>query len=297
MTPGSETGPAIDTIPLAEIQDFLKKLRVVETYREMPYIVGIEEERERVVVGQLAYARGIPNAQVGDMYAIMRPMTVFGRSHRGSGEFELRHDDLDFRGDKLNLRNWDNYWEDVSFGREGQPDYLGTEMKQVSLAQVTRPEGHGIETATLLLLGDGAEVRKGDRLMPAEAQPFDLQFFPHPPKKQAVVSEYTKFRVIGIPDNIGGAGTHEVIAISGGTDDDIDNGTVFSVWRIGTNVKDDVLHSNNLMADMDHVKLADEYVGHVMVFRAFNRMSYGLLMDGIKEIKIGYILKHPDATR
>jgi hypothetical protein len=298
MSRGVETGPAIETIPLAEIQDFLKKLRVVDTYKDMPYIVGIEEDQERVTVGQLAYARGIPNAQVGDIYAIMRPTVAYGRSHRGSGEYELRHDDLDFRGDKLDFKNWDNYWQDVSFGKEGQPDYLGTEMKEVSLAQVTRPEGHGIETATLLLTGEGVEVRVGDRLMPAEAQPFDLQFFPHAPKRQPVVADYTKFRVIGIPDNIGAAaGTHEVLALSGGTEDGIDNGTVFSVWRIGTNAKDKVANRNALSQDLDHVKLADEYVGHVMVFRAFDKMSYGLLMDGTKDIYVGNILKNPDATR
>ena len=185
----------------------------------------------------------------------------------------------------------------MSFAREGERDYLGTEMREVSLAQVTRPEGHGIETATLLLVGEGVEVMKGDRLMPVEMQPFDLQFFPHPPRQQAVVSEYTKFRVIGIPDSVHAAGTHTVIALSGGTADGIDNGTVFSVWRIGSNQADHVAHSNNLAADNDRVRLADEYEGHVMVFRAFDKMSYGLLMDGTKEIFVGDVLKHPDATR
>jgi len=297
MTRGVAMGPAVNTVPLAEIQDFLKKLRVVDSYKEMPYVVGLEEDQVIVNNGQLAYARGIPNAQVGDMYAIMRPTVQYGRSHRRSGEFELRHDELDFRGDKFAGRNWDNYWQDVSYAREGQTDYLGTEMKEVSLAQVTRPEGHGIETATLLLVGQGVEVQKGDRLMPVEAQPFDLQFFPHPPQRQAVVSEYTKYRVIGVPDSIHFAGTHTVIALSGGTVDGIDNGTVFSVWRIGSNAADHVAHSNNLAADSDRVRLADEYEGHVMVFRAFDRMSYGLLMDGTKPIMVGDVLKHPDATR
>ncbi len=297
MTRGMDTGPAINTIALSDVQDFLKKMRVFDSVRDLPYIVGLEEDQERVVSGQLAYARGIANAQLGDMYAIVRPTVQYGRSHRASGEFELRHDDLDFRGYKANGVNQDNYWQDVSFGREGQPAYLGTETKEVSLAQVTRPQGHGIETTTLLLVGEGSEVRKGDRIVPVEARPFDLQFFPHPPQRQAVVSEYSKYRVIGVPDNIEAAGTHEVIALSGGLADDIDNGTVFSVWRVGANATDDVAHGNHIAADVDRVKLADEYEGHVMVFRAFNRMSYGLLMDGTKEIHVGDLLKHPDATR
>ncbi|MBS0211723.1 MAG: LysM peptidoglycan-binding domain-containing protein [Proteobacteria bacterium] len=292
-----DNGPAINTIPLSEVEDFLKLLRVVDDPKPLPYIVGLEEDGIRVTNGQLAYARGIPDAKAGDMFAIVRPTVSFGRNHRGSGEYQLRSDDLDFRGNKLNGTNWNNYWQDVSFGRKGQPDYLGTELKQMSLAQVTRPQGHGIETATLLLIGGGGEVREGDRLVPVEAQPYDLQFFPHPPKLQFTTADYTRYRVIGIPDNIGAAGPHEVIALSAGKQDGVDNGTVFSVWRIGSNAADNVAHHNALAADMDRVKLADEYEGHVMIFRTFDKMSYGLVMDATKDLHVGDVLKHPDATR
>jgi len=298
MTRSMDGGPAINTIPLADVEAFLKNLRVVNTVRNLPYVVGLEEDRVRVYSGQLVYVRGIPDAQAGDMFAIVRPTTSFGRAHdRGSRQYEERSIDLDMRGDKLNGRNWDNTWQDISYANEGKPEYLGTELKVLTLAQVTRPQGHGIETATLLLVGEGSEVKVGDRIVPAEAQPYDLQFFPHPMKRPADVADYTRFGVIGVPDNIAAAATHEVVALSGGTTDGIDNGTVFSVWRIGSNAMDRVAHHNKLAQDNDRVKLADEYEGHVMVFRAFNRMSYGLLMDGTKEIHVGDVLKHPDATR
>jgi hypothetical protein len=294
---GRSMEPAINTVPLSDVQDFLKNVRIVDSVKDLPYVVGQEEDQLITASGQIFYARGIPKAQVGDMFQVVRPMVSYGSSHRGSGEYMLRHDDLDFRGNKLNGANQDSYWKDVMYARWDQPDYLGTELRVVSLAEVTRPEGHGIETATLLLLGDGTEVREGDRLVPVETQTFDLQFFPHAPTRPAVVSEYTKFRVIGVPDDVHFSGTHMVVAISGGKNDNIDNGTVFSIWRIGSNKADKVAHHNDIAADIDRVKLADEYEGHVMVFRAFDRMSYGLLMDGTKPIEVGDILKHPDATR
>ena len=297
LTRGTSIEPAIDTVQLSDVQDFLKQLRVVETVKDLPYIVGMEEDQLRTASGQIVYARGIPNAQPGDMFAIVRPTVSYGSSHRGSGEFRLRHNDLDFRGNKLRGENQDSYWKDVMYGTPGQPKYLGTELKELSLAEVTRAQGHGIETTTLLLIGEGEEIRAGDRLVPVESQPFDLQFFPHPPRRQPTTADYTKLRVIGVPDDIQYAGTHEVIALSGGKVDDIDNGTVFSIWRIGTNSVDIVAHHNDLAADNDRVKLPDEYEGHVMVFRTFDRMSYGLLMDGTKEIHVGDVLKHPDATR
>ena len=88
-----------------------------------------------------------------------------------------------------------------------------------------------------------------------------------------------------------------MIALSAGAVDGVDNGTVFSIWRIGSNKADRVAHTNELAIDNDHVKLADEFVGHVMVFRTFDRMSYGLIMDSVRQTTVGDVLKHPDATR
>ena len=33
-----------------------------------------------------------------------------------------------------------------------------------------------------------------------------------------------------------------------------------------------------------------------MVFRTFDKVSYGLVMEGTKPSRVGYLLKHPDAT-
>jgi hypothetical protein len=43
------------------------------------------------------------------------------------------------------------------------------------------------------------------------------------------------------------------------------------------------------------VQLPDEYAGHVMIFRTFDKVSYGLVMQGEKPSRVGYRLKHPDA--
>ena len=48
-------------------------------------------------------------------------------------------------------------------------------------------------------------------------------------------------------------------------------------------------------AQAQTVRLPDEFAGHVMVFRTFDKVSYGLVMDSIKPTRVGYELKHPDA--
>ena len=173
---------------------------------------------------------------------------------------------------------------------------MGYELVTQTTGTVTRGEVGGIQASTLLLDNEGRDVRVGDRLLPVEAQPYDLQFFPHPPRQQA---KYGRLTVMSVAEHLTSGGTRDVIAISGGSREGIDNGTVFSLWRRGDSVSDRV--KDGLDRDEDvtlfekKVRLPDEFAGHAMVFRTFDNVSYALVMSSIKPVRIGYELKHPDA--
>ncbi|MGH8060510.1 MAG: LysM peptidoglycan-binding domain-containing protein, partial [Pseudoxanthomonas sp.] len=168
----------------------------------------------------------------------------------------------------------------------------------VATGAVTRGVVPGSDTTTLVLEGNGYEVRAGDRLIPVEAQPSDLQFFPHVPK---VPQPEGKLQIAAVADALTSGGPRDVVAISGGSREGIDNGTVFSIWREGSGVIDrhhdpeDSRPTENRRGKGD-IQLPDEYAGHVMVFRTFEKVSYGLVMEGTKPSRVGYVLKHPDAT-
>jgi hypothetical protein len=161
---------------------------------------------------------------------------------------------------------------------------------------VTRGEVGGIEASTLLLDAEGREVRIGDRLIAVDAQPYDLQFFPHVPK-QAL--DENKARVLAVANSLTSGGPRDVVALSVGAQDGIDNGTVLSIWRQGSNnmdrVQADYWRSEETVPKGSRVQLPDEYAGHVMIFRTFDKVSYGLVMESIKPTRVGYELKHPDA--
>ena len=106
-------------------------------------------------------------------------------------------------------------------------------------------------------------------------------------------------RVLAVADSFTSAGPRNVVAISAGARDGVDNGTVFSVWRVGSNVVDRVQvpeRDGDFVSNADKVRLPDEFAGHVMVFRTFDKISYGLVMDSIRPTRVGHELKHPDAT-
>ena len=296
VTPGPRMDAApIDAVPLSEVEPFLKDLHVVDGFDHLPYVVGLEDDRLRASRGQVAYVRGLGEASPGTRYAVLRPTVRYTHLLRaGLCCDTFGRDELDARG--RHSIDWGRYWADVVMPDKGQ-EVLGYELMRVAAGTLTRGEVGGIEASTLLLDEEGREVRIGDRIVPVDAQPYDLQFFPHPPKVQ---TDYGKARVLAVTDMMTSGGPRDVIALSVGAREGVDNGTVFSIWREGTNTVDRVEKGLDRGEDTvffeNKVRLPDEFAGHVMVFRTFDRVSYGLVMDSVKPTRVGYHLKHPDAS-
>lgn len=277
----------INAIPLADVEPFLKNLFVVDSFKQLPYVVGLEDNRLRASAGHQAYVVGLQDAQPGQRYLVVRPTLRYGQAKPS--------DDLDQRGNTT--AGSGNLWKEYeATTRHGE--FLGYELAQVNIGTLTQLAGGDTDASTLRLEDSGREVRAGDRLVPLQAQPYDLQFIPHAP---AVAVAPGHLRVLAISDTFTSGGPRDVIAISGGARDGIDNGTVFSVWRSGSHAIDRVKGMNTSRADdalrdgAGRVSLPDEYAAHAMVFRTFDKVSYALIMEGTKPTRLGYELKHPDA--
>jgi hypothetical protein len=294
VQPGPREEAPVTGIPLSQVEPFLKNLRVVDQFEQLPYVVGLEEDRLRSTQGQVAYIRGLSGTQAGQRYAVVRPTVRYSRLDRKSCCDIYWKDDLDFRG-RRELGTTDQMWTHAVLNDNGGEE-LGFELMQLTTGTVSRGEVGGIEASTLVIDDAGREVRVGDRLIPVEAQPYDLQFFPHPPKQQL---EYGKARILAVADMLTSGGPRDVVALSVGARDGVDNGTVFSSWRVGSNVIDRVEYGaerdSDLVSHSAKVRLPDEFAGHLMVFRTFDKVSYALVMDSIRPTRVGYELKHPDA--
>ena len=295
---GVQAGPRADgpvnAVPLAEVEPFLKDLRVVASIDNLPYVVGLEEDRLRSSHGQVAYVRGLEGIAPGQRYLVVRPEKRYRFVERAGLCCDLfQSEDLDARGDTF--RGTGEFWTNAVFPSKNT-EMLGYELITQTTGTVTRGEVAGIQASTLLLDAEGRDVRVGDRLVPVEAQPYDLQFFPHPPKEQ---QKYGRLTVMSVADKYRTGGPHDVIAISGGAREGIDNGTVFSIWRRGSSTVDTIKggldKEETLTLFESKVRLPDEFAGHAMVFRTFNNVSYALVMSSVKPTQIGYELKHPDA--
>jgi hypothetical protein len=270
---------AIPAVPLSDIEGHLRKTRVLDgdTYRSLPYVIGVEEGRLRVASGEVAYVRGA-NFQPGQEYAVMRPTVRFAVHPHPATKFpRLKRDDWNAR-DGLDPKTSGIQWAYFAASDNGF-DVLGYEVIEVATGQITRSG----DPATLLIAAGGHEVRKGDLLMPVETQPFDLSFHPRPPR-----SLPANMRILAHTDRMTWGGPRDVVALSAGARDGIENGQVFAIYHPGEEVRDDIRHRTRMAANLpkNRVALPDEFVGHVMVFRTFDKMSYGLIMDGIRPVKL-----------
>ncbi|MGG6344581.1 LysM peptidoglycan-binding domain-containing protein [Stenotrophomonas indicatrix] len=286
--PGPRQEAPVTGVPLAQVEPFLKQLSVVDSIEQLPYVVGLEDNRLRATGGQTAYVR-LADAQTGQRWAVVRPTVRYAQPKPT--------EDLTANGDVTPGSG--NLWRAFSAPNHRR-GILGYELAQVGTGTITKVAGGKTEASTLALdnASGGREVRAGDRLVPVEATPYDLQFFPHVP---AAGVEGMDVRVLAVTDMFSTGGPRDVIAISAGRAQGVDNGTVFSLWRHGSHVAHRMKFPGSSRMDdsvstgAGRVSLPDEYAAHAMVFRTFDNVSYALVMQGVKPVRVGYSALHPDA--
>ncbi len=282
----------VPAVPLAEVEDFLKNLHVLndEEYKALPYVLGLEEGRLRSSGGQTIYVRN-STFKPGDRVSIVRPTVRYAAMPLATEDHPdrepiLRRDPWSTEKGLEPTSGSNIRWAHHFIARK-RFDYLGWEVAEVAQGHVTR-EG---DPSIILVTNGGLEVRKGDLVMPYDPFPYDLSFYPHAP---AAIPPNA--RLLAVTDQIQFGGRHDVVAISAGANDGMENGQVFSIWSVGEKVRDDVAHPQRLAANLNRnkVKLPDEFAGHVMIFRTFDKVSYGLVMDGIRPVQVGDRLEMPD---
>jgi len=287
--PGPRQEAPITGIPLDQGEPFLKQLSVVDEVKSLPFVAGLEDNRLRATSGQTAYVRGLEGAAVGQRWSVVRPTVRFA--------LPKPTEELTANGDVTPGSG--NLWKDF-FVPSKRNQTLGYELAQVNVGTVTKVASGNVDVTTIALQTQigGREVRVGDRLVPVEAKPYDLQFFPHVPAAQ---TEGLDIRVLAVTDMFLSGGPRDIVAISAGTADGIDNGTVVSLWRQGRHVANRMKFPGSSRMDdsltdgAGRITLPDEYAAHAMVFRTYDKVSYALVMQGVKPVLVGYAAKHPDA--
>jgi hypothetical protein len=172
--------------------------------------------------------------------------------------------------------------------RRGQPlvdpdteRTLGYEAIYLGTAQLTRPG----DPATVVLTSAVQEINAGDKLIPAgRVQP--INYAPHAP------DVHVRGRVMAIyggVGKVGEAGPQQIVSINRGRADGIEVGHVLALYSLGGTVIDRSKPGNAGA----QIQLPDEHSGVLFVFRVFERVSYGLIMQITKPIRPLDVVRTP----
>jgi hypothetical protein len=177
---------------------------------------------------------------------------------------------------------WQIYRPGTTFKDPNTGESLGYEAIYLGDARMTRPPKDD-EAATLIVTKSKLEISVGDFLKPA-TDPDWMGYMPHSPRDQrtgAIVSIY------GGIAKVGEAGQFSIVAVSLGKRDGMEPGHVLAISRTGGQV------TNNFEKGKESIRLPNERYGTLFVFRAFEKVSYGLIMETTRPVKINDTVETP----
>jgi hypothetical protein len=148
------------------------------------------------------------------------------------------------------------------------------------------------DPATAQIIRSNREILLGDRLKPQTEDPY-LEFVPHAPDQQVNGS------IISVIDGVSQIGQYHVVVLNLGTEAGIVPGHVLGIFQAGAEVADTVAAAGNagnkkMLRDRSPtVALPEERAGELMVFRSFEKVSYGLVMSTQRPAHVFDRVKNP----
>ncbi len=134
------------------------------------------------------------------------------------------------------------------------------------------------DPATVALTDSTQETIPGDKLIP-ESVDIPLNFYPRAP------SSTIDGRIISVVGGVTQIGQYMVVVLNRGTRDGLSVGDVLTVYQTGQTVKDRIGGGK--------VRLPDEPAGTLMVFKVYDRIGYGLVMEATQAIHIHDTVRNP----
>ncbi|NEZ04460.1 LysM peptidoglycan-binding domain-containing protein [Wenzhouxiangella sp. XN201] len=289
-------GP-ISTIPFDAIEAFIRRPRIIgaEEFEQLPYVIANNEERIYAGPGDRTYVRGLEDARVGEEFVLARVTYQFeDRSVDPDSEIKIKRNRILATKGQVpsDVRPPSAIWK-ATIGRMDRFNYpiIGYELWETARARVLKAG----DPAILEIVSGRRETVAGDFALPIDDYQYDPHFYP-----RAMDSVPDHARVLAMTESSYGAGHYQIVAINLGASDGVEAGHVFSVFRPGSTVRDERGYpawSRKAAQNRDerYVDLPDEFAGQLMVFRAFDRLSYAIVLEGsANTVRVDDHLDHPD---
>ncbi|MCF7531699.1 LysM peptidoglycan-binding domain-containing protein [Pseudomonas petrae] len=153
---------------------------------------------------------------------------------------------------------------------------LGINADDIGSGEIVATEG---DVATLQMQRSTQEVRLGDRLFVSEERRINSTFVPSEPQQPVDGT------IIDVPRGVTQIGEFDVVTIDRGRLDGLAEGNVLAIYKTGETVRDRV--------NGDQVKIPDERSGLLMVFRTYERLSYGMVLHATRSLAVQDKVRNP----
>jgi hypothetical protein len=156
-------------------------------------------------------------------------------------------------------------------------EVLGMEARDIGSARLREPQREDISQFEVTRTTE--EVRNGDRLLPNEARKISASFQPRAP------ADTVSGVMLAVDGGVTQIGTMDVVAINRGARDGIEEGYVLAIYQRGEVVRDEIMN--------EKVQIPDVRAGLLMVFRIFEKMSYGIVLKSNRPLAVNDKVTEP----
>jgi len=164
----------------------------------------------------------------------------------------------------------------------GSKEIIGFQANYVATAVVNRPG----EISKAVLTEGAREALEGDRLISQEGE-VPLTFTPHAPNTNV------DGQIIAVADNVEQIGQYQVVVLNRGGNDGLTAGSVLAVDQLGAVVKDEYGNPWKKKTFAKEVRLPSERAGTLIVFKVFDRISYGLVIGASGPMRVADRVYNP----
>ncbi len=155
-------------------------------------------------------------------------------------------------------------------------EFLGLEARSIGQGKVTAKSG---DILTVLLQRSRTNVSQGDRLLEDEDRALSSIFHPSSPKDEI------RGQMIAVQDGVSQIGQYAVVVINRGEREGLTPGNVLAIYKKGGVVKDPIKN--------EMVQLPSERAGLLMVFRTYEKLSYGLILRAERPLALLDEVRNP----
>jgi nucleoid-associated protein YgaU len=163
---------------------------------------------------------------------------------------------------------------------------IAHEAAYVGTARLVKAAGPGTDVHTFVVGRSVKEMGVGDRLLPTPPTPL-RNYVPHAPARPVAA------RVMALASESNFASQNQVVTVNRGTLDGLDVGAVLQLYHLGQTVTDP--ESKGFLGfGKAKLRLPDEQYGELFVFRVFNHVAYGLVMQVTGPVQVGDVARSPE---